>query len=573
MGNRLLKFLSFRANSVAVSAALIGIASMLSRFFGVYRDRLLSGTFGAGHELDAYYAAFRFPDFFFNLFVLGAIGAGFIPVMSSYLAQDRGQEGPAAPSWHFVQRLATVIGVIITATSIFCGLFAPVLVPLVTPGFTPENIRLTVTLTRIMFLGGPILALSSVMGSVLQSHRRFLAYSLAPIAYNVGIIIGTLFLGRRYGVVGAAWGVVLGIILHFFIQFIAARSLGFRFRWRWQPRDAGVREVIRLAVPRTLSLAMSQVNLIILTSVATTIGIGALAVFNLANNLQSFPVSLIGISFAVASFPVVAALAAEGRHAELVKEFSRLTRTVLYLAVPATVVFLLLRAQIVRVVLGTGRFSWNDTVMTSDAMAYFIISLFAQALIPIIARTFFALHDVKTPLVTGVIAIVVERVLAYWLVRWGLGTPGLALAFSVGSVVNLALFWWLLRRRLGPLDERRIITALGFMSVAGLAAVAVVQASKIIIGGVVDMHSFLGVFTQGAIAGTLGLGAYFLVTLAFGMSEAKVAVGLVRRRLAPAVHRLRGRAKELECTVEVTTMAGQVDAQCAPDSSDNPPQL
>lgn len=559
----LAKLLTFKADSIAGSAAVIAAASMVSRFLGVYRDRLLSGTFGAGAELDAYYAAFRFPDLAFNLLVLGAVGVGFIPVMSRYLKDDGDVTGPDAPSWAFVQKLVTVLGVVLAGASVACILLAPRLVPLLTPGFTPDNLAVTVRLTRIMLLGGVLLGLSSVIGSVLQSHRRFFAYAAAPVAYNLGIIAGITLLGRRLGVEGAAWGVCLGIALHFLIQYAAARAIGFRFRWRWRPRDAGVREVVTLAVPRTVSLALSQVNLMVVTGIASTVGVGALAVFTLAYNLQSFPASLIGISFAVASFPVVAALAARGDEAGVVREFGRLARTVLYLAIPATVIFLLLRAQAVRVVLGSGQFGWDDTVRTADALACFVVGLFAQVLVPLLARTFFALRDVKTTLWVGLAAIVVERSVAALLVARGLGEAGLALGVSVGAAVNVALLWVFLRRRLGPLEEGRTFRALVPMVFAALIAAAGIQASKLVVGGLVDMQTFLGVFTQGAVAGTVGVALYLALTRAFGLEEARLACDIFRR-LARAAYTARGRRGargKAECTV-TTDLDGDVTGEC-----------
>lgn len=558
MISKLRRLFGRRDDSIVASAIIIGVASMASRFLGVYRDRLLSGTFGAGHELDAYYAAFRFPDFFFNLFVLGALSAGFIPVMSGLLAVDRGERHDD-PSWKFVQRLVTALAIIVGVASLILAVAAPVLVPLLTPGFSSADIATAVTMTRIMALGGPILAISSVMGSVLQSHRRFLAFALAPVLYNIGIVAGVLLFAPALGIYGAAWGVVIGLALHFLAQWLSARAAGFRFRWLWEPGNTDVREVVRLAIPRTLSLGMTQLNLMILTGVATTIGVGALAVFNLASNLQSFPVSLIGISFAVASFPIIADLAATGRKAELVTEFSKLTRTVLFLAVPATVLFLLLRAQIVRVILGSGRFDWNDTITTADAMAAFIFSLFAQALLPVIARVFFALKDVKTPLLAGVVAIVVERALAWWLIgpSFGLGTPGLALSYSAGCVVNLALLWWFLRRRLGSLGERDLMPAVMKMVAAGLAAAAVIQLAKNLLGDVERMQTVIGVFTQGAVAGLTGLVVYFTVAHFLGLAEAKTFTAACSRRLAHLAHR-----RPVTCTVSMDGLAGQATGEC-----------
>jgi putative peptidoglycan lipid II flippase len=558
MPGKFSRLLNSRAESVVASAMVIGTASMLSRFLGVYRDRLLSGTFGAGHELDAYYAAFRFPDFFYNLFVLGALSAGFIPVMSELLAKERGSS-PEAPSWLFVQRIVTVLSAIIGVASLLLAVAAPILVPLLTPGFSAVDTATAVTMTRIMALGGPLLAASSIMGSVLQSHRRFLAFAVAPVLYNIGIIAGVLALAPAIGVVGAAWGVVFGLAMHLFVQWWAARAAGFRFRWRWEPGDREVREVVRMAVPRTLSLGMNQLNLMILTGLATTVGVGALTVFNLANNLQSFPVSLIGISFAVASFPVIADLAATGRRDELIAEIGRLTRTVLFLVVPATVLFLLLRTELVRVILGNGRFGWEDTVATATAMACFVASLFAQALLPLVARVFFSLKDVVTPLVAGVVAIVVERLLSWWFIgpSFSLGAPGLALAFSIGSAVNLVWLWWRLRTRLGSLGERHLSAAVARMVAAGLVAAVVTEATRSIVGNAFRPQSLAGALAQLAAAGTIGTAAYLFAAHMLGLEEVSSVLGQLTRRLKRLARR-----REVTCTVSLDGLEGQPTGEC-----------
>jgi len=527
------KFINVKSKTITSAAMLLAAASLLSRFVGILRDRMLSGTFGAGAELDAYYAAFRLPDLIYNLFVLGAITAGFIPVFTKYLAEDSKEEELGEAANTLASLLFTVLGVALSVAAIIGIIAAPGFVPLLTPGFSGHELELTVALTRIMFLSPVLLGLSGVLGGILQTRRRFLIYALAPVLYNVGIIVGILAFAPKFGVAGVAWGVVIGAALHMAVQFFACRSLGFRFRPSWNLKHDGLRQVWRLMIPRTAGLAVSQVNLAILTGVASTVGAGGIAVFNLANNLQSFPIGIIGVSFAVAAFPLISEYAARGKNDDFIESYAKTVRSVLFLIVPATIGFLLLRAQIVRVILGTGHFDWRDTIDTADALAFFTLSLFAQALLPLVTRAFFAYHDVRTPLYAGVVAVISERALAWYLVSRGMGTPGLALAFSAGCILNLAVLWVLLRRRVGNLGEAKIMKPLLMMSGAGALMAITVQAAKLTLGNVVNMQTFIGIFTQGAVAGVLGLAVYVGAAVLMGSEDARRVISMYARKAQP----------------------------------------
>jgi putative peptidoglycan lipid II flippase len=528
------RLLNGRSRSVASAAALLGLASLLSRVVGFFRDRLLSGTFGAGPELDAYYAAFRAPDLIYNLFILGAVTAGFIPVMSGVMAGD-GERAMDDKAKRLISSLLTFFGVLLVGASIIGAVTAPLFTPVLAPGFDAAQTALTVRLTRIMFLSPLFLGLSAVFGSVLQVRRRFFVYALAPVLYNVGIIGGTMALAPAWGIAGVALGVTVGSFLHLVAQLAACRTLGYRLAFRWDPRHDGVREVGRLMVPRTAGLAVSQINLLVLTGLASSLGAGSIAVFNLADNLQSFSVGIIGVSFAVASFPLIAELAAKGRRSELAAEFSKTVLGVLFLAIPATVAFLLLRAQIVRVVLGTGNFDWADTVDTADALAFFTLSLFAQALLPLVVRAFFALRDVVTPLLAGLVSSTIGILLAVVLAGRGMGTPGLALAFSVASIANVLMLWVLLRLRVGDLGERRILPVVVRLCVAAVLMAAAIQSAKIAIAPMVDMQRFVGIFTQGLLSGLLGLTVYVAAAYLMGSEEAGQVVRLYRRKVSPVM--------------------------------------
>lgn len=495
---RLPQFL--RSNETVVGAALvIALLSIASRALGVVRDRILASTFGAGETLDIYYAAFRLPDLVFNLLVLGALSAGFIPMFSSLLAKNESDR-----AWRLTNNVLNIIGV---ALALLCSIgmvAAPLLVHVVAPGFTPEARETIASLTRIMFLSPFLLGLSCVVGSVLQSKRRFFVYSLSPIFYNFGIIAGALWLAPRYGVTGLAWGVVIGSAAHLLVQLPEFFRVGFRFRALLEWKDRTVRAVFAMMTARTFGLAVTQLNLMAITIIASSLPTGSLTVFNLANNLQSFPVGIFGISFAVAAFPLMSSAESTQKVVELI---SRTFRQVLFFIIPATMLILSLRAQIVRVILGSGKFDWAATVLTIDTLGFFVISLFAQAALPLLARAFYAQHDSRTPLYTGLGSEAINITLAILLSR-RLGAPGLALAFTCSSIFNFLMQFILLHRRFGGLDEKRLLRSTFKFSVAALFAAVAIQAMKLLVWPYVDMTRFWGVLLQAGAAGIFGLIVY-----------------------------------------------------------------
>ena len=392
---------------------------MVSRLLGLVRDRILAGSFGAGSELDIYYAAFRVPDLVYSLVVLGAISAGFIPVFVGYLQKNKEK------AWYLANGLLNLMALSLIVVCFVLIILAPWLVKLVAPGFSEDNLSLTIQLTRIMFLSPFFLGLSAVFGGILQSFRRFLIYSLGPVMYNLGIIFGALVLVERFGLVGLAYGVSLGAFLHMLIQVPSAYSSGFRWRPVFDLKFAGLRRVLKLMPPRILNTALNQIIFWLMTVFASFLAVGSIAVYNFAYNIWSFPLGIFGLSFVLASFPKISDKAQRKDRLGFVKVFSFTARQILFYTLPAAVLFIVLRSQIVRVILGSGRFDWQDTFLTYQTLAYFSLSLFAEGLVFLFLRGFFAWEDTKTPFGLGLLAAA-GRLSAAWFFSKFLGVPGLA---------------------------------------------------------------------------------------------------------------------------------------------------
>jgi len=529
------RLLNGQINSITMAAFLVASSSLLSRLLGMFRDRILAGEFGAGDTLDIYYAAFRLPDLIYNLLILGALSAGFIPIFTSLIKSHKEKAlslisgHKNEPAWELASNTLNVLAVTLV---ILCGIgiiFAPWVMKLITPGFGGDKMALTAELSRIMFLSPLFLGISSVFGGILQSFKRFFVYSLSPIFYNIGIIIGALYFVPLWGIYGLAWGVVLGAFAHMMVQLPTLLHLGFRYNFKMDLKNRNLRKIGAMMIPRTFSLAIAQINLVIMTIIASTLISGSLTIFNFANNLQSFAIGIFGVSYAVAAFPALSHLAFAKK--ELVKSVSLTVRQILFFIIPSTVLILTLRAQIVRVVLGTGRFDWQDTVLTIDTLSFFCLSLFAQALIPLLVRVFYARYDSKTPFIVGLIIAVINVFLSLKLAS-GMGVAGLALAFSLTNILNFIILWLILRFELGSLDQLRILISVVKFSLAALAAGLTVQAAKLIVWPFIDMTKLWGVLAQGAVAGSLGIFVYILISSLLKTEELADFWRSVKRRLA-----------------------------------------
>lgn len=503
------------SQSVVSAAFVITMAGLASRVLGLLRDRFLASSFGAGDTLDVYYAAFRIPDLIYNLLILGALSAAFIPVFTGLISKDKEDE-----AWKLANGVLNLAIFFIVLISLMLALFAPFIVRVITPGFSAEKIESVVFFTRIMFLSPLFLGISGIFGGILTSFKRFLIYSLAPLFYNLGIITGIFIFVPFFGPIGLAWGVVFGAFLHMVIQYPAARHAGFEYSFILfkSLKNPDVKRVLRLMVPRTLGIAVNQINLLVITIFASTLAAGSLAIFNFAQNLQSVPLGLFGISFAIAVFPTLSQYAAKDEHADFVRIFSQTFRQILFFVIPLSAMILVLRAQIVRVVLGSGKFDWEDTILTFQCLGIFVISLFAQSTVPLLARSFYALHDTKTPFYVALVTEIVN-IGAVLLLIGKFHILGLVVAFSLASVVQMLLLLFMLRMRFDNLDDKNIIMSISKVALASFAAGLATQLVKYVVASFVNMDTFIGIFMQLSLASLAGIIIFIAVSYVLKLEE------------------------------------------------------
>jgi putative peptidoglycan lipid II flippase len=459
------KIILLRRQSNILSAAFVIMVTVFaSRILGLIRDRLLAGTFFGGQEwqLDTYFAAFRIPDMIFQLLVLGALSAAFIPVFSDYLTKDEKEAYRISSS---------VINLVLLFFLILGGLVffqAGRLCRLIAPSFSPEQISLMVDLTRIMLLAQFFFCFSNFLTGVIQSHQRFLVPALSPLAYNLGIIFGIIFLVPFWGIYGPTLGVVLGAIFHLLVQLPVAIKLGFVYQLgAWDFSHTGVREIARLMLPRTLALAVSQVEATVAVFLATSLTAGSLSIFYFAQHLMNVPVGLFGATIGQAALPSMSRETALSQAKGFKKTFIACLFQILFLVLPASAILLILRVPVVRLAFGAKNFPWQATILTGRTLAFFSVAIICQSLTQILVRGFYALHDTKTPLVIGSVAVFINVALSVYLIfSWGLGIVGLAAAASLASLFHGFFLFLFLDRKVKGFPKKKMTKHLAKMLIA-----------------------------------------------------------------------------------------------------------
>lgn len=453
------KFLVSPQSSVLSAATIIMFMVVASRVLGLIRQRTLAHFF-APSELSLFFAAFRLPDLIFEVLVFGTFSSAFIPVFTKALKNGRKE------AWEIAGSVANISLVIFAALALLAGIFADRIYGLFTPGFSVEARVEVAKLARILFVAQGFFVISYVLTGVLESLRRFLVPALAPLFYNLGIILGTLFLAPRFALLAPVIGVFIGALFHFLVQLPLAIKLGFRFVPRVRVTPA-VKKIGRLAAPRIIEISFMQVSKTVELFLASLISTASYTYFTFANTLQLLPVGLFGTSIAKAALPTLARLSRSR------KKFSDTLLSSLYqivfLVTPIATILVVLRIPLVRLVFGTQIFSWEATVQTGMVVSAFAVGVVFQAAIALLARAFYALQDTRTPVVVSISGILIAVVVDFILIK-GFGFPvwGLAAAFSLAAFFQATVLFYLINRRLNKIS---LFTAMGPIFKSAMAAI------------------------------------------------------------------------------------------------------
>lgn len=524
------------------AAYLLATFTLLSAILAFLRDRLLAHTFGAGLSLDIYYAAFRVPDLVFV--TIASLVSAYVLIPELSRRSKDAQIGYIETVFAYF-----FVGIVIVSSMLF--VLAPHILAVLFPALVTHGEL--VVMTRIMLLQPILLGCSNILAAVVQARGRYVIYALSPLVYNLGIIVGVVFLYPILGMYGLAWGVVLGAVMHLSMAVPSVFSDGYLRVWpRFRDFAAFVR-TMRTSLPRTLALSASHVTFFVLIALASTLSVGSITVFTFAFNLQSVPIAIIGVSYSVAAFPLLAAAYVAGKREEFVGLIAQALRHIIFWLVPLSILLIVTRAQVVRVILGSGEFDWADTRLTAAVFALFMVALLAQAAMPLLARAYYAAGESWAPFFVNVLGAVCAIALAYWLSTVFLyestirslvesllrvsdvpGTEVLALPFAYASAAMLAIvllaihFEWRFGGLFGQI-RRVLIEAL----VAGLVGGAAAYGTLVVIGGLAEPRTFLVVFADGAAAGLAGYVAVAVVYILFGSVELKETYRALVRRVRP----------------------------------------
>jgi len=528
------------------AAYVVALFTVGSQLLALVRDRLLAHQFGAGIELDLYYAAFRVPDLLYVLFASTLSVYVLIPFVSERLG--RGSDERAQ---RFLSQIFSLFLVIYAVLALIIALCAPQIVTLLFPGFA-EHTDTLVLLMRVLLLQPLFLGISSIFGVITQLGHRFVLYALSPLLYNIGIIFGITVLYPYFGLVGIAAGVVLGAVGHVGIQlpFVQKSSVMPRgtlsFVW------SDMRRVCTTSVPRALTLSLHQIVLLVLVGVASVMTAGSVSVFQFGFNLQSVPLAVIGVSYSVAAFPTLAKLFAEGKREVFTTYLVTALRHVMFWSLPIVAVLVVVRAQFVRVVLGSGAFDWNDTRLTAAVFALFIISLLAQGFNLLLVRAFYASGNTRVPFFVTLASSAGILACSLFLYEWFQGSvafrtalestmrvsgvPGteilvLALGYTLVLLVH-GIVLTVIASRLLPFSLKALVThfvrALFAAFVAGFVAYS---ALNFFTASGLRSETFLATLTHGVVAALAGLAGAVLTYYALGSEELREVWRALRKRL------------------------------------------
>ena len=531
--------------SMHKAALLIAALSLVAQLLAVVRDKMLAHYFGAGGDLSLYYAAFRIPDMVYASLASVMAAIIILPILTAAyeVSLERAQK--------VMYSLLTVFTMVIVVCCTVLYFFMPELVLYIAPGFSLEqHVQLTL-LSRILLLSPIILGISNLIGSVLQMKKNFFMYSLAPVFYNVGIILGIVMFSGTYGILGVVYGVIFGGLLHIGIQIPAAYVYKlipwYTFSIDWKL----IREVFFIALPRIATLGAIQITQTFLVAQATYIALGSVAVFTLAFNVQTVPLTLIGLSYSVAAFPVIAEYVQKKQFENLWGSVASAIRHIIFWSVPVTCFVIVLRAHIIRLLYGSGAFDWTDTRLTAAVLAVMVIALAAQGVSLLLMRALYALKHAYTQLVAQIIAFGVTYLIAmYGMAVWkknlvvqyffenlfrvndipDTSILMLGLAYMCGAV-TLTIFLWVVLRIHVPFARfaafRRVLV---FSFGASITGAFLTYTTLTVLSPYVNLDTFVGVALHAIFAFIPGAIAWFWILYILGSVELHEFIHALKKR-------------------------------------------
>ena len=471
-----------RSNRLNTKAAgIIGLAVMCSRLLGLLREQIFAALFGGGLAMDAFTAAFRIPNLLRDLFAEGALSMAFVTTFSKTIARGGDED-----AWRLANRVATMTASVLGLICIVGMVFSPQLVALLAPGFDPEKAALTAHLTRIMFPFILLVSLAALVMGMLNAKNRFGMPAMASSFFNIGSIVGGLLLGYwidpHFGpraLIGLAFATLIGGGLQLAVQLPSLARLGYRFRPDIHWRDPGIKAILSLMGPAVIAASTTQINVLVNSMFASTLGDGAIFWLAIAFRLMQLPLGLFGVALGTVTLPLLSRLVVAGKTNEFRSELARAIRWGLLLTLPSMVGLMLLAEPIISVLYQHGKFNAEQAAQAAGALRFYAIGLGGYAALKVLVNAFYALDRRKTPMLVSIVAVGLNLFFS-WFFTFRLGWGHRGLAFSTGCVAtfNFLLLYFLMQAQLKGLESRRLLLLLAKVALASAPLVAVCVASS-----------------------------------------------------------------------------------------------
>lgn len=510
------------------AAGFLMAAQLASRILGFLRESLMAGFFGQGGTTDAYNTAFVLPDLLYWLLVGGVLSAAFIPVFSEYIAKGKEEEG-----WRVVSSVVNLIFLSLGLLILVGLIFTPQFIRLMVPGFKPENISLSINLTRILLIQPLFMALSGLTMGILNSYKIFWPSAVGTVLYNACVILfGTILANpaNPNSISGFAFGVVVGAFVNFAVQIPSLRKVGVRYYPIIDWHDPGVRRIGALAVPIIISYSLNQIQVAVNNNFGSSLFPGSISAVWYSYRLYQLPVGIFALAIAVATFPTMTEQAALKQWDKLRQTISSSVRMVIFITVPISIGMIVLRYPLIRVLFQHGHYAAKDTLIMAIPLLYYAVGISSQSVIQILPRAFYALQDTWTPVILGIISMAINIIAMLLLIR-PLAHGGLAFATSIAAFVNMLLLFYVLRRRLGQMDGWAMFwTSVKSLVASLLMAVVIWVWSERLLTPLIGVRTLasLIILVTGTVIGVI---VFAGTAKLLRMEEFEQTMGLMQRRI------------------------------------------
>lgn len=502
---------------IAKYAGIVIIATIFCRILGLGREIVISNRFGAGIETDAFFIAFMIPNLLRSFLGEGALNSAFIPIFAEYLTNHDRKKAE-----YFASNILNILIIILIIVVILGVWGAPLLINIIAIGFKSNiyKYELAVNLTRIIFPYIGFVAVAALFMGILNSYNHFLVPALAPAMLNISVIVFALTLSYKYGIFAIAWGVILGGIGQALIQTPVLIRKKIKYSFVVDFSDPGVKKLLKLLVPAMIGLAITQINVVVDRTIASTLIDGSISALYYSNRLVQFPLGAFGIAISIAIFPTLAKQTAKNDIAEFKKSLLFGLKILLFLTIPSAVGLMVLKDSLIRLIYEHGIFSRVATNMTASALLYYSIGLFAYACVRLITMSFYALKDTKTPVKIGIYIVFINIALDLILVRY-LAHSGLALATSVAAILNLIILLKVLQDKIGDFELKSQLSFLVKIIVSSIFLGIICVLVNNYFGSVLDLNNKYNQLIQ-VIASIFSGGlVYFIISYILDVKEVR----------------------------------------------------